>query len=422
MSSKELRRKTVLDEVAAGRRKLRSAAEVLQISYRQCRRVYQRYRQQGDQGLMHRNRGRESNRKIGVERRGQILARYQQRYAGYGPTFASEKLQAEGLGLDHETLRRWLVEEGLWQRQRRRGPHRQRRERRKRFGELVQMDGSHHAWWGQQPRCLMNMVDDATGRRFGLLFEQETTEAAMRTLWGWISRYGVPQALYVDSKTVFRTDREPTPEEQLKGEKPLTAFGQSCRKLGIELIYAGSPQAKGRVERSHGTDQDRLIKEFQLEAIQDLPAANRFLQQRYWKQINQKFAVAPADPQDQHRPAPAHNTLAEVFCWEQTRILQPDGTLSYENRCLQVLADNPIRPTLRAQVVVRRRLDGRLEILYRDHKLRFREMAKPSRPVPGIKTRSPARSAKPRPEHPWRRFRLPGSPTLHHRPKAGPAP
>lgn len=422
MSSKELRRKTVMDEVMGGRRKLRSAAEVLRISYRQCRRVYQRYRQQGDQGLLHRNRGRESNRKIGVEQRGRILARYQQRYAGYGPTFASEKLAVEGLGLDHETLRRWLLEEGLWQRQRRRGPHRQRRQRRKRFGELVQMDGSHHAWWGKQPRCLMNMVDDATGRRFGLLFEQETTEAAMRTLWGWIGRYGVPQALYVDYKTVFRTDRAPTLEEQLKGEKPLTAFGQACRKLGIELIYAGSPQAKGRVERSHGTDQDRLIKELELEAIQDLRAANRFLQQRYWKQINQKFAVDPADPQDQHQPAPAATTLAEVFCWEQTRIVQPDGTLSYENRCFQVLADNPIRPTARAQVVVRRRLDGRLEILYRDHKLHFREIAKPSRPAPVVKARLPARSAKPRPEHPWRRFRLPGSPTLVKQPKPGPAP
>ncbi len=422
MSSKELRRKTVMDEVAGGRRTLRSAAEVLQISYRQCRRVYQRYRGQGDQGLIHRNRGRESNRKIGEEQRRQILARYQQRYAGYGPTFASEKLADDGLGLDHETLRRWLLAEGLWQRQRRRGPHRQRRERRRRFGELVQMDGSHHAWWGKQPRCLMNMVDDATGRRFGLLFEQETTEAAMRTLWGWIRRYGVPQALYVDSKTVFRTDREPTREEQLKGEKPLTAFGQACRKLGIELIYAGSPQAKGRVERSHGTDQDRLIKEFQLEAIQDLPAANRFLRHRYWKQINQKFAVDAADPQDQHRLAPTATTLAEVFCWEQTRIVQRDGTLSYENRCFQVLADNPIRPTQRAQVVVRRRLDGRLEILYRDHKLRFREIAKPSRPASVRKTRLPVRCVKPRPEHPWRRFRLPGSPAFSNRTQAGPAP
>ena len=422
MSSKELRRKTVLDEVVGGRRKLRSAAEALQISYRQCRRVYRRYRQQGEQGLIHRNRGRESNRKIGVEQRHQILARYQQRYTGYGPTFASEKLADEGLGLDHETLRRWLLEEGLWQRQRRRGPHRQRRERRKRFGELVQMDGSHHAWWGEQPRCLMNMVDDATGRRFGLLFEQETTEAAMRTLWGWIQRYGVPQALYVDFKTVFRTDRQPTPEEQLNGEKPRTAFGQSCRKLGIELIFAGSPQAKGRVERSHGTDQDRLIKEFELEAIQDLGAANRFLQQRYWKQINQKFAVDPADPQDQHRPAPAATILAELFCWEQTRIVQRDGTLSYENRCFQVLADNPIRPTLRAQVVVRRRLDGRLEILYRDHKLRFREIAKPSRSASVRKTRLPARGVKPRPEHPWRRFRLRGTPAFSNRTQRGPAP
>ena len=421
MSGKELRRKAVLDEVVRGGRKLRSAAEVLQLSYRQCRRVYQRYRREGDPGLIHRNRGRASNRKIGEEKRGQILTRYQQRYAGYGPTFASEKLTAEGLGLDHETLRRWLVQEGLWQRQRRRGKHRQRRPRRQRFGELVQMDGSHHTWWGEQQRCLMNMVDDATGRRFGLLFEQETTEAAMRTLWGWIRRYGVPQALYADSKTVFRTDRDPTPEEQLKGEKPLTAFGQACRKLGIEIIFAGSPQAKGRVERSHGTDQDRLVKELELEQIQDLKLANRFLQQCYWKQLNRKFTVAPADSQDQHRPAPAATALAEVFCWEQTRIVQRDGTLSYENRCFQILADNPTRPTLRAQVVVRRRLDGRLEIVYRDHKLRFREITKPSRPASLIKTRLPARSTKPRPQHPWRRFRLPGSPPSDQS-KAGSVP
>ncbi len=422
MSSKELKRKTVLDEVVRGGRKLRSAGEVLGISYRQCRRVYQRYRQEGDQGLMHRNRGRESNRKIGGERRGQILARYQQRYAGYGPTFASEKLAGEGLGVDHETLRRWLVAEGLWQRQRRRGRHRQRRERRKRFGELVQMDGSHHVWWGAQPRCLMNMVDDATGRRFGLLFEEETTEAAMRTLWGWIRRYGVPQALYVDSKTVFRPDREATLEEQLQGEKPLTTFGLACRKLGIAMIFAGSPQAKGRVERSHGTDQDRLVKELELEQIQDLGSANRFLQQRYWPQINRKFAVAPVDPQDQHRPAPAATILAEVFCWEQTRMVQRDGTLSYENRCFQLLTDNALRPRLRAQVVVRRRLDGRLEILYRDRKVRFREITKPSRLDTVTKARLPTRCPKPKPDHPWRRFRLPGSLPLPALSQAGPPP
>ena len=174
----------------------------------------------------------------------------------------------------------------------------------------------------------MNMVDDATGRRFGLLFEQETTEAARRTLWGWIRRYGVPPALYVDSKTVFRTDRDATLEEQLEGKERLTAFGLACQKLGIEMIYAGSPQAKGRVERSPGTDQDRLIKELELEGIEEVGAANGFLQQRYWKQMNQKFAIDPADPQDQHRPALAASTLAEIFCWEQTRRVQRDGTLS----------------------------------------------------------------------------------------------
>jgi len=187
-----------------------------------------------------------------------ILERYAERYAGYGPTFTVEKLEGDGYGVDHETLRRWLIREGLWQKRRRRKAHRQWRARKEHFGELVQMDGSpHHSqgshpWFGPdgQTACLLNMIDDAQGTVFALLDREETTAIAMRALWGcepcegWIERYGIPKALYVDFKNVYITTREPTIEEQLRGECPLTQFGKACKKLGIEILGAHSPQAK----------------------------------------------------------------------------------------------------------------------------------------------------------------------------------
>ncbi|MBS0351154.1 MAG: DDE-type integrase/transposase/recombinase [Proteobacteria bacterium] len=172
-------------------------------------------------------------------------------------------------------------------------PHHCQQERRHRFGELVQMDGSHHSWIGTEKSCLMNMVDDATGLTLARLFPEETTEGAMRTLWNWIDLYGIPQALYVDRKTVYVTSREPTIEEELAGESPLTAFGKACQKLGITLIKAWSPQAKGRVERSHAVYQDRLFKELKLQQIQNLSEANHLLTKDFCEELNQRFHLIP---------------------------------------------------------------------------------------------------------------------------------
>ena len=235
MSAKERRRKSVFDEVLAGRLTLRSASGRLGLSYRHCRRSCRRFREEGDAGLVHLGRGRRSNRRACERFRRKVIARYRNRYEDFGPTLAAEKLREEGLRVDHETLRRWLLAEGLWKTQRKGRAHRQRRERKRHFGELVQMDGSHHCWFGVEGAqdCLMNMVDDATGTTLSRMDSAETTEAAMRTLWSWIERYGIPQALYTDKKTVFVTDREPTVEEQLAGEEPRTAFGEACAKPGI---------------------------------------------------------------------------------------------------------------------------------------------------------------------------------------------
>ena len=248
MSKKERRRLEVLSRVRDGEMKLTEAKELLRISYRQTRRIHQRYLREGDQGLVHRSRGQPSHRAKPLEVKERALTAYRDRYKGFGPTLASEKLkEREGCEVDPETLRRWLLAAGLWHKQRKRPHHRQRRERREHFGELVQLDGSHHQWFEDRgPKaCLMNMVDDATGRTLALMGHEETTVAAMQVLWAWVNKYGIPQTLYVDWKNVYLTKREPTLEEQLKGELPLTHFGKACQKLGIEILPASSPQAKG---------------------------------------------------------------------------------------------------------------------------------------------------------------------------------
>jgi len=226
---------------------LSDAARRLKISYRQCLRSYRTYREDGAKGLIHRSRGRPSNRAKPEEFRREAIKRYDEKYEDFGPTFVAEKLAEEGLVLDHETLRRWLLAEDKWKKKRKHRKHRSRRERKAYFGELVQLDGSHHCWFGPEHpgSCLMNMVDDATGTTLSSMADEETTEAAMGTLWLWIERYGVPSALYTDKKNVFVTDREPTIEEQLAGMEPrrCVAFGKACEKLEIEIITANSPRA-----------------------------------------------------------------------------------------------------------------------------------------------------------------------------------
>ena len=321
---------------------IREVSQKLGLSYRQSRRSYKRFREEGDAGLVHRSRGQPSPRAKPAEFRRAVLERYRERYEGFGPTLATEKLAGDGYKLGHETLRRWLMVDGQWSRRRKRGKHRTRRPRREHFGELVQMDGSHHEWFGagRLRTCLMNMVDDATGATMALMAEQETTEGAMKLLWNWIERYGIPKALYTDKKNVFVTDREPTIEEQLAGEEPMTAFGKACKKLGIEIIRAHSPQAKGRVERSNGVYQDRLVKELRLRGITTVEDANKLLAEGFSEALNAKFEQEPASPTDFHRRVPKRLNLAEVFCCEETRTVQNDWTIRYNNRFYQILKEN----------------------------------------------------------------------------------
>ena len=273
MSRRELRRVEVLSRVRGRELKLVDAAELVDLSYRQTKRLWKRYREEGAEGLKHRSAGRRSNRAKPEKFRRKVLGLVRRKYSGeedqrFGPTLAAEHLSGEdSLEIDAETLRRWMLGEGLWSRERRRRAARKRRERKRHFGELVQLDGSVHDWLeGRGPEgCLLDMVDDATSTTWSRMSEKETIWDAVAVLRGWIERYGVPQALYTDWKNVYK--REPTENEERRGEVPLTQFGRMCARLGIRILAASSPQAKGRVERNHGTHQDRLIKKMRRKKI-----------------------------------------------------------------------------------------------------------------------------------------------------------
>src|SRR3974390_2191476 len=283
MSQQELRRVEVLARVRSRQRRLVDASRLLGVSYRQAKRLWKRYREEGPAGLRHRSAGGLSNCAYEPKFRQGVLRQVREKYGGgvgerFGPTLAAEHLEQEdGMRVPAETLRRWMLAEGLWSRVRKRRKHRQRRQRKEHFGELVQMDGSFHAWLeGRGPEgCLIDMADDATNKTWAQLGEQETIWAVSDALRAWIELYGVPLALYVDWKNVYK--RRATVKEQLRGEEPETQFGGMCAKLGIEIIAANSPQAKGRIERMHGTHQDRLVKKLRRKGIQSHQAANVYL-------------------------------------------------------------------------------------------------------------------------------------------------
>jgi transposase len=380
MSLRELRRVEVLARVKSKELKVVDAASLVGVSYRQGKRLWKRYREEGAKGLKHRSAGRVSARAKPARFRRRVMKLVREKYGEgegerFGPTLAAEHLASEdGMRMDAETLRRWMLEEGLWKRRRKRKPYRQRRERRRHFGELVQMDGSFHDWLEERgpEGCLMNMTDDATSEVELRLGEEETIWAAANTLQAWIEKHGVPQALYVDWKNVYK--RAPTQREQLRGEEPVTQFGRMCEKLGIEIIAAGSPQAKGRVERNHGTHQDRLIKKMRRKKIGTHEQANEYLQREYLPEHNARFRGAAAEAEDYHRPKPSAAELREVFRLESERIISNDWVVRYDNRLFQVQAQSRKYAPAQGKVVVCEWQDGTVEIEYRGRKLPWKEI------------------------------------------------
>jgi transposase len=415
MSAQELRRVEVLGRVKAQALSLQGAATLMGLSYRQTKRLWRRFRRRGARGLQHRSAGRRSNREVRTATRRRALALIRQKYGGtvetrFGPTLAAEHLASEDdVHVDHETLRRWMLAAGLWSRTRKRSPYRQRRERKAHFGELVQLDGSFHAWYEDRgpAHCLITMVDDATSQSTGRFSAEETIWAAVAVLRAWLMQFGVPHALYTDWKNVYV--RAGTEAEIAGGLVPLTQFGRMCAALGIRIIAASSPQAKGRVERNHGTHQDRLVKKLRRVGVADDVAANQFLERTYWPAHNARFTQPAAAPDDFHRACPSTRALDQIFRLEETRVIGQDWVVRYHNRALQVQRQSGHAPA-RSTVTVCEWADGRIAMEYRGESIRWTEIIGRPLPVVSAEARppsSPPLAARPRPrpraDHPWRR-------------------
>jgi transposase len=413
MSTRELQRAEVMSRVRSKVLKVVNAAEILELSYRQAKRLWQRYRKEGAKGLKHRSAGKSSNRAKPEKFRQKVLSRIREKYSGteqsrFGPTLAAEHLAEEdGLSVDGETLRRWMLAEGLWSRSRRRKAHRKRRERKGHFGELVQLDGSFHEWYeGRGPRkCLMNMVDDATGVTLSRMGEQETIWAAVGVLRRWISKYGVPRALYTDWKNVYK--RPPTERERLRGEAPRTQFGRMCERIGIRIIAASSPQAKGRVERNNGVHQDRLVKKLRRQGIQSDAATNEYLEAEYLAEHNSRFARVAAETEDYHAKAPSASRLQEIFRLETERWVSNDWVIQYGGRHLQLQPRSRRFGPTQAKAIVCEWEDKGIEVRYRGGRIDFRELVPPRRqekepPSPQKEVKRSAGRKRPAKHHPWR--------------------
>lgn len=425
MSLKEFDRGAVFERVGRGDLTLKDAAPLLRVSYRQAKRLYKRFREEGPAGLVHRSVGRVSNRARDLAERERVLELVREHYGGSpergrGQRFAPT-LVAEHLWEDHEirvacsTLRGWMLDAGLWSRARRSRPKPKRRERRAHFGELVQLDGSFHDWYeGRGERegrrsCVMNMVDDATGGTLLRFGEQETIWAAADVLRAWIAKYGVPRALYTDWKNVYK--REPTSAEEAAGEEGHTQFGRMCAKLGIRIIAASTPQAKGRVERSNGTQQNRLIKKMRLLCISDDAAANTYVESTYLPAYNARFAVLPANPVDYHLPRDPELHDEDVFCLEHKRTVGNDFVVQFGKRGLQLDSAARGRVPARSKVVVRETQDGELRVIHVSRLHGERECrwtpaaprARKAETAPAPETPKPPRKPnRPAADHPWR--------------------
>ena len=407
MNKGERRRLEVFSQVQSGQLTLGTAVELLEVSYRQVKRLWSRYQSEGDAGLVHRLRGRKSNHRAAAAFREAVLARYVAQYRDYGPTLAAESLLEEGLVVPVETLRRWLQEAGLWSRKRRSKAHRRRRARKEHCGELVQMDGSHHDWFeGRRGwAVLMVMIDDATGRIYARFFEEETQAAAFEMLQRYALREGLPRALYVDRAGIYRSDREPTSAEILAGKEPQTQFGRAMETLEVRLILAHSPQAKGRVERMNATLQDRLVKAMRQREISDFMVANRYLEEEYLAPFNARFGVPPVQAADLHRAVPPELDLWRVLAVHEERVVQNDWTLRWHNGFIQLERASQVQPGDR--VVVCEQLDRRVRVFVGDRELPWgparTEPSPPrkrARPVSGPPKSS--QGNKPAASHPWR--------------------
>ena len=391
MSNREIDKLRVIRDILDGKLKWREASEILGRSERQVARLLAKVRKDGNRGILHGLRGLPSNHHLDLELIGKaVSAVHNPLWDGFGPTFAQQKLEEwYGVVLSDEKLRQLMIRFKLWEPHRRKAKHRSWRERRRCVGMLIQLDGSPHDWFeGRGPWCvLLIYIDDATSRiLYGEFIPVESTLHLMRTVKTYLRKWGRPAALYVDKDSIYNVNREALVDEQLRGEGPITQFTRAMSELGIEVILAHSPQAKGRVERGFDTHQDRLVKELRLRGISNILDANPYLWGEYIPDHNRRFAVEPASSTNMHKPLLKCHDLAAILSIQEDRRVYNDFTVRYENRFFQLGPKQPVRVCRGAKVRVQERLDGSIRIISKGQRLKMHEIPKkpPHRPAPRV--------------------------------------
>jgi len=399
-SQRELKRLHIVQKVIEGALRRTEAAEMLSLSIRQTARIIGRVREGGPQGVVHQSRGRESNRKYPKEFKEQVIELYRQNYEGFGPTLAQEKLfERDSISISDETLRLWLIGAGLWKKKRKGRQHRQWRPRKERNGEMIQIDGSHHDWFeGRGATCVfMGYIDDATGKLYGRFYAYEGTIPAMDSFMRYIRRHGIPMSLYMDKHTTYKATGKATIEDELNGTEPLSQFGRVLEELGVQLIHAHSPQAKGRVERLFGTLQDRLVKEMRLRGISSIAEANEFLKE-YLPIYNRRFAQKAAQAENLHRHIPKGIDLHRILCIKTERTLKNDFTIAHDKKLYQI--EEAVKTK---KLMVEEYTDGTMAIWCKGQKVKFRQIeAIPEKPSKQSLRPARRKISTPAKDHPWR--------------------
>jgi transposase len=401
MSVREIRRLKAVQSAVDRHVTQKTVAAMLELSERQVRRLVKEVRERGDRGVIHALRGRASNRRIAEERRELVLSLYHARYPDFGPTLATEKLlECDGIKISDETLRRWLMEAGFWKKRRKRSGFRQWRPRRECFGQMVQMDGSHHDWLeGRGPELvLMAYIDDATNRTYGRFYDYEGTMPAMDSFKRYARKYGLPMSVYLDRHTTYKSPKKLTEWEEVAGIKSLSQFERALKELGVDVIHALSPQAKGRIERLFGVLQDRLVKEMRLKGVKTKDEANAFLEE-YLPRYNERFQVCPANETDVHVTLPRQVDLNRYLCIKTERTIRKDNTIALHGRLYQIEEPGG------KKVVVEERFDGSMLMISNGASLKYKEITdRPKKEVvPKTDARQFNRPPKPEKDHPWKR-------------------
>jgi transposase len=400
MSLGEVKRLKLIQSAIDRQITQKTVSGMLGVSERQVRRLVKVVREQGDKGIIHGSRGRRSNHRFPDKVKEKTISLYKRRYPDFGPTLATEKLlEIEGIRLSDETLRKWLLAAGLWKKKRKRSAYRQWRPRRTCFGEMVQLDGSHHDWLeGRGSKLvLMAYIDDATNTTYARFYDYEGTMPAMDSFKGYAKMYGLPISVYLDRHTTYKSSKKLTQWDEADDIEFLSQFERALKELGVDVIHAQSPQAKGRVERLFGVLQDRLVKEMRLQGIKTKDEANAFLK-TYLSGYNKRFRVCPANDTDVHIKLPGNFNLDKYLCIKAQRTIRKDNVVAYNKRLYQ-LDENDSK-----KVCIEERIDGSLLMISKGITLNYKVITeRPKQTVTKTDQRQYNRPAKPSKDHPWKK-------------------